>query len=368
MPKHILFFADGTWNSPDVDANDDGTPDPTNVYKLFLMVDGEYDPQSMLKQNEQEVARKGTDGALLQIAKYINGVGAGDNPINRILGGALGAGIIKRIVRGYTFISRNYEAGDRIHLIGFSRGAYTARALGGLLVSQGILRKHLTTNQEDAYVYGASAWYRYREEGAKRNNAFGRLLDTLSDLPTWLSRSTLHDDDLAPIDSIETIAVWDTVGSLGIPAFISPNKRLDVFQFADSTLSPKVKLGVHAIALDERRFDFTPTFWDKAPNVEQLLFSGAHGDVGGGYPLRNKESGLSDITLDWMQKKLLGQGVRFSTLRGLPCEPDPHGISHEPWRKPPFSSLLQATREFPPDLARHDSVALRNAATHTNPP
>jgi uncharacterized protein (DUF2235 family) len=358
MPKHVLFFADGTWNSPDQEDDKDNSPDPTNVYKLFLRVDGEYDPISMLKNQEQEVALKGADGSIIQIGKYINGVGASDNPINKILGGTLGAGIIKRIVRGYTFISRNYEPGDKIHIIGFSRGAYTARALGGLLVSQGVLRKELTVNQEDAYVYGASAWYRYREEGAKRNNLFGRLLDALSDLPAWLSQGKLQDSDLVPIDSIETIAVWDTVGSLGIPAFASPDTRLDVFRLANTALSPKVKLGVHAISLDERRFDFTPTLWDAADNVEQLLFSGAHADVGGGYSLKGNESGLSDIALDWLRLKLIGRGVQLSRP-GLPCAPDPMGVAHQPWREPPFNTLLQAARQFPAYIAKHESVLTR---------
>ena len=74
-----------------------------------------------------------------QAAKYLHGVGDSDNFLVKALGGALGAGLITRIVRGYTYISRTYAAGDRIFIVGFSRGAYTARALAGLIAAKGLL-------------------------------------------------------------------------------------------------------------------------------------------------------------------------------------------------------------------------------------
>jgi len=361
--KHILFFADGTWNSPDKDDNHDGSPDPTNVYKLFLKVSGQYDPASLCKSMEQEV-RLQRDGATVQVAKYIYGVGGDDNPINQLLGGAFGAGVIKRIVRGYTFISRNYKPGDRIHLIGFSRGAYTARALGGLLLSQGVLRSELTDDPREAYINGTAAWYRYREASARKQSFFGRFVEALTDLPNWLDKVTLNPEhDLIPVRDdegfgISSIAVWDTVGALGIPEFAAGGQRVDTFQFADNKLSDRVKKGFHAVSRDEQRVDFTPTLWAGAANVEQMLFAGAHADVGGGYPMLGGESGLSDIALEWMQGKLAGQGVKFDQDRGYPCEPASQGIAHQPWLYVPFRDLLKAPRELA-GLQEHASIDQR---------
>src|SRR6266545_5004879 len=122
MDKNVIFLADGTWNSPDQDEDADGSPDYTNVYKLFLTLEG-TDPVGALKSDREQEKEWRTDG-IAQIAKYIHGVGDSRNPIKRIMGGVFGAGIISRVVRGYTFISRNYEPGAHIQIVGFSRGAY----------------------------------------------------------------------------------------------------------------------------------------------------------------------------------------------------------------------------------------------------
>ena len=122
MPKNIIFCADGTRNGPEQDDNEDKRTDVTNVYKLFLCLAGANDVASQSLENEQE-KRQLKNGVVIQVSKYIHGVGDGENPINKLVGGVFGAGIIKRIVRGYTFISREYEPGDHIILVGFSRGA-----------------------------------------------------------------------------------------------------------------------------------------------------------------------------------------------------------------------------------------------------
>ena len=112
MPKNIIFCADGTWNGPGA-TDDDLSGQVTNVYKMFINLDGVDDPDSALLANEQE-RRLVVDGTTLQCAKYLHGVGDSGNYLVKVLGGTVGAGLIARIVRGYTFISRNYEAGDKI--------------------------------------------------------------------------------------------------------------------------------------------------------------------------------------------------------------------------------------------------------------
>ena len=94
----------------------------TNVFKLFLNLAGELSPDSLRSADEQERVVAGADGKPTQIAKYLHGVGDSKNFLVRVLGGGGGAGLVTRIVRGYTFISRNFEPGDRIFIVGFSRG------------------------------------------------------------------------------------------------------------------------------------------------------------------------------------------------------------------------------------------------------
>ena len=361
MAKNIVFCADGTWNSPSQDDDGDETADPTNVYKLFVCLAGTDLPDTLLTANEQEKELV-NNGATLQVSKYIHGVGDSRNPIRRLMGGTFGAGVISRIVRGYTFISRNYEPGAKIFIVGFSRGAYTARALGGLIASQGVLAPPLTEDKELAYRYGADAWYQYRKKTAPEFS-FSRLWELARDLPGFLSRGSLKDTDFVKVDNIAAVAVWDTVGALGIPRFRG-NGRVDAFRFCDTKLSKKVTMGFHAVALDEQRDDFTPTLWDPAANVKQVLFPGAHCDVGGGYPMARNESGLSDAGLRWMIDQLTDVGVLFSGGQPYAINPSDTGVAHMPWTHSPwdYPGVKLGPRAFPFALERHPSIAARMAA------
>lgn len=355
MSKMVIFCADGTWNGPGQDDDKDGLPDPTNVYKLFCGLAGSLSTDSLRQADEQEKSNQE------QVAKYINGVGDSRNPIIKMMGGAFGAGIVSRIVRGYTFISRNYEPGkdgvesDGIVVVGFSRGAYTARALAGLIVSQGLLAKHLSRDKEEAYRWGAKAWYQYRKKAGA-----ARLAEVVSNLPAFLSRRHLKENDLVKVHKIRAVAVWDTVGSLGIPSYVG-DERTDTFRFTDTQLSPIVKNGFHAVALDEQRGDFTPTLWEQREDIEQMLFPGAHADVGGGYTTANHESDLSDIALEWMVERLKTVGVRFSQPIYTPFSPDPQGVAHKPWKHWPFNRVGKTKlREFKgTGIHGHPAVAAR---------
>lgn len=361
MSKNIIFCADGTWNGPGQDDNEDKQSDVTNVYKLFLCLAGVNDVASQALENEQE-KRLLKNGVVAQVSKYIHGVGDGKNPINKLMGGVFGAGIIKRIVRGYTFISREYEPGDHIVLVGFSRGAYTARALAGMIAKQGLLAKSLTTDKEDAYKWGTRAWYFYHKDSGQ-GHWWTRLVGGISDLPSFLSQRLIKSSDFVSVEHIKAVAVWDTVGALGIPRYHKDN-RADVFEFADTQLSQKVEQGIHAVSLDERRGDFTPTLWDQAANVKQMLFAGAHADVGGGYPTTNNESGLSDIALLWMVERLKAMGIEFDAANCPSTSPNPAGCSHKPWQHRPFKHGVKIVRNFVgKGLSIHDSIAQRILAS-----
>lgn len=256
--KRIIFCADGTWDSK---------KDHTNVYKMFQAID------------------QGPD----QVAFYDDGVGVEGNGIQRFLGGAFGEGLFQKIKDGYEKIASVYEPGDEIYIFGFSRGAYTARSIAGMISTCGLPTKTCDKELLDAVFHA----YRDREH---RSEMLGAM-----------TASVLQP---API---KMVGVWDTVGSLGIPAIwghVDPVR----YGFLDTSLHPNIQNAYQALAIDEHRREFPPTLWTtpKTPvpgqTLEQVWFPGGHSDVGGGYA----ESGLSDITLAWMMSKAENLGLKMT--------------------------------------------------------
>lgn len=348
MPKQIVFCADGTWNGPsdaastsDIDGAAQKDTDlfdgVTNVIKLFASLRGQATAESQALRNETEMQfRDGT--GLAQTSKYIHGVGDSSNAVMKVLGGVFGAGVIARIVRGYTFISRSYAPGDSIHIVGFSRGAYTARALAGMISGVGLLnpRKYDPDDKSEAYLRGLAAWLKCKGVVFQGDKKLSSLLTAIAAFAgEKIADAALRKGDLIPNVPIKSVGVWDTVGSMGVPNYVS-GSRQDFFSFVDTRLSSAVEHGFHAMALDERRRDFPVTRWDADKRVEQVWFVGAHSDVGGGYP--TLESGLSDIALDWMMQKLAGAGALFVTPPMRVLDLTRFGQDfHAPWAKPPFN-------------------------------
>jgi uncharacterized protein (DUF2235 family) len=274
------------------------------------------------------------------------------------MGGMFGMGVIARIVRGYTFISRHYDAGDEIHIVGFSRGAYTARALAGMISSVGLLNRaeYDPTDKNEAYRLGVAAWCRCKNMSL---HGAGRLTDVATHMLNFVGgffAQQLDAQQLIPDVPIKSVAVWDTVGSMGIPAYAG-DKRYDVFRFVDTKLSNKVQNGFHAMAVDELRGDFPVTAWESRAGIKQVWFVGAHADVGGGYSAQ--ESRLSDIALDWMMKQLAEVGVRLATPLTYKPEPLIGPAIHQPWSKTPFALLPRSPRQVASADTIHDSVLRR---------
>ena len=345
--KHIVFCADGTWNGPpapdvpDIDGASKGDGDVgnvTNVWKLFANLKGVTTPDTVNLRCEQERKSVDTSGAVTQIAKYLHGVGDTGELVLKAIGGVFGAGVIARIVRGYTFISRNYSAGDLIHIVGFSRGAYTARALAGMICAVGLLnpKKYDSADKLRAYTLGFGAWLQARGVVFGGGNTLARwFTGGAHEVELFFPKLLLSKGDFVSQIPVRSVAVWDTVGSLGLPLYIKDQRR-DAFSFVDTKLNPQVARGFHAMALDERRLDFPVTRWVPRDGIEQVWFSGCHSDVGGGYP--SGETGLSDIALDWMISRLSGEGVAFG--KPLAIAPDLTHLMqdfHKPWEQPPFN-------------------------------
>ena len=359
---NIVLLADGTWNGPGQSGDE---PQTTNVFKLFSLLAGSDSPDSLplAKEQERELVE---DGERVQIAKYLHGVGDSSNGLVKALGGAFGAGVITRIVRGYTFISRNWRPGDRIFIVGFSRGAYTARSLAGFIAAKGLLDPADCQDHDRAYRIGAALWTSYREQRKESAEKRSLLEGVLSLLPAFVDPSSARADKptqpLRPAD-IDCVAVWDTVGALGVPLYDSGDRRIDVFQFCDCALSGKVKRGYHAVALSERRMDFTPTLWEPRDGITQMLFAGANADVGGGYPTAGDESGLAHLSLKWMCDVLEAEGLRLQARAADVYPGSAFGPSHQPWREGIWKLARAGDRQFDAaqQLQVHDSVRARLA-------
>ena len=366
MSKNIVFCADGTWNGPGEADTDDQNATASNVFKLFLSVSGVDAPDTAQLAKEQERTLRAADLSVVQVSKYLHGVGDSANFLAKLIGGGVGVGLITRIVRGYTFVSRNYVAGDRIYLVGFSRGAYTARALAGLIAAKGLLNPAMFNldDKPTAYRLGSAVWYQWRREKLAAA-PLTHLGDIALDLPGFLSRGP---DPTGLVDApIEAVAVWDTVGALGIPIFNNEHVAVDIFQFADRALSGKVKFGRHAVSIDEEREGFTPTLWDADPaRITQVLFPGGHADVGGGYSNSTGETGLSDGALQWMRRELTELGVVFAAPL-INEKPDSIGPAHREWLKPLWKALPVGPRVLPAGLGLSRSVIDRMQAAAVIP-
>ncbi len=260
MSKRIAFCCDGTWDS---------AASKTNVYKLY---------KSLLTSGEQ-------------IPFYDDGVGANMLPIEKLAGGAFGTGVFQKIKDAYKKIAHVYEADDELFLFGFSRGAYTARSLAGMITACGLPTKNFTDDLVDV------AFKAYRD---KDNRA--KILQGLANCSMYKGK-------------IKMVGVWDTVGSLGIPSVFGAVEPV-LYGFLDTSLSPNIENAYHALAIDEMRMEFPPTLWSSQPapgqTLEQVWFCGVHSDVGGGEPDDGDGStALSDITLSWMMDKAAGLGLVF---------------------------------------------------------
>jgi uncharacterized protein (DUF2235 family) len=273
--KRIIVLIDGTRNKEGEGAN-------TNVAKIAA---GAF-------------IKRQAAGGTAQNVHYHDGVGTEGGWLDWLLGGALGFGLKQIIKECYNFVVDDYASRDEIYLFGFSRGAYAARALAGLIGASGIQRRR------DDEIFEA-AWQHYRVKPEFRlepHKAGSADQRTISAYNSLVAQNEFHE-----ARAIKCVAVWDTVGSYGVPAGLGLTAlaryiALVRLGFHDTSFCTHVAAGLHAVAVDEHRRPFVPTLWTIAKgqhahgHVEQTWFAGSHCNVGGGYA----DSGLSDQALIWM--------------------------------------------------------------------
>ncbi|GKU14691.1 unnamed protein product [Fusarium langsethiae] len=328
-PKRIVICCDGTWQSSVSGLKNI----PSNVTRLA-----------------RSIARSGKDKdgkVWQQVVYYDAGIGSGDlgqAEANRQ--GGTGIGFVGNVIEAYNFIVLNYNLGDEIFCFGFSRGAYTARAVAGLVTDIGIVCPRDLQDFPDLY-----ALYQKNPDGLhfRKSQAYLEWVNGVpakkqsnggSQIPSeW--DSPPHHDAPEPSRFVKVVGVFDTVGSLGIPdlpwtrfnlKFLEKTIGITEPGFHNIHLSPYIQHAYHALALDEHRGPFSPSLWhfptnkDQAPkpakdvkqlwsdweklrdsksDLLQVWFPGVHINIGGGNddPLTDKKSDFEQIALisyGWM--------------------------------------------------------------------
>ena len=363
MSRNIVVCCDGTAN--------EFAEDRTNVVKLYYTL--EHDSDKQITFYHPGLGTMEPAGALTPLTRQVT----------KGLGMAVGYGLSNDIRDAYVFLMNNVCPDDKIFLFGFSRGAYTARAVCSLLRMYGLIFPDNAPLVPYAIrMMMAIERARLLDENNQNTtvedkNAVSRYFQLAEDFRTAMSRC-----DCKP----HFVGVWDTVNSVGWK-----DNPLKLPFIADN---PDIEIGRHAIAIDERRAFFRTNRWipsakqkEHGPkNVKQVWFAGVHCDVGGGYA--EAESGLSKLALQWMFVEAKGAGLivnsdREQEVLGMStgsryAKPNPDGVMHESlkgawklaeWiRKPHYDYTTHKTvmranhgqrRTIPAESLVHESVFLR---------
>lgn len=310
MPKNIVICCDGTGNQFNLERN-------SNVVKLY----------STLIINDRQIGYYhpgvGTMGAPAALHWY-------DRVWTQVKGLAFGYGLFEDVGRAYQYLMENYQEHDKIYLFGFSRGAYTVRALASLLKMFGLL----CPGNEAQIPYVLRMFDRRGKADAHEDD----LLEEARVFQEIFSRKCF----------VHFLGVWDTVSSVG---WVTEPVRLPY-----TARNPIVANIRHALSIDERRIFFRQntvrplklgdelgdgTTSPITQDVKQVWFAGVHSDVGGSY--LEQESGLAKITLEWMLIEAMGKDLLVDPERAKKAlqldnpdsAPNPYAQQHEsltgPW-------------------------------------
>jgi len=276
--------ATGTWLDSDSGSLKGALAIPSNITRLSRCIKS---------QSSDDIP---------QIVYYHFGVGAGGGILDKVIGGATGGGLAEIVREGYQFLATNYNPGDEVFIFGFSRGAYTARAIAGLIGDVGLL-----TTEGVAYLPVVFRDVQHMHDADYRSKHPDLPFPDKPSASSPEYRQELRRRRLTRLNvSIKVVGVFETVGALGTPkiGWLTrlglQSQAMKAESFYDTALDNCIEHAFQALALDERRFAFQPTLWEKLPGNETVLrqvwFPGAHSNVGGGY----NDQQIATITLAWM--------------------------------------------------------------------
>ncbi|POR35473.1 Uncharacterized protein TPAR_04329 [Tolypocladium paradoxum] len=294
--KRLIVCCDGTWMNSDYGFVKPG----------LLSGKGGLQVPSNVTRISRCFKRKCSDGTL-QIINYESGVGSGSGVLDNVTGGAFGVGLAEvsddddddaaRVRVAYSFLCANYRDGDDIFLVGFSRGAFTARSVAGMIGNLGLLTregvehfypifKDMQNWRNDDYADPfPSRPFPDKPKGPRAAEEYRARLAKMG--------YTRVDQCNGDLITIKAVCVWDT--------------------WHDTSLSDKIEHAFQALALDETRAPFSPAVWERprharlTTDLRQVWFPGNHGNCGGGWD----DQGVSNCTLAWMMDQMASVGVEF---------------------------------------------------------
>lgn len=306
MPRNLVICCDGTSNQPAADM--------TNVAKLYFTL--ENDPARQITFYHPGLGTMEPPGALTPAEKFTTVT----------LGLAMGRGIEDDIRDAYVFLADYYLLGDQVFLFGFSRGAYTARGVAGLLRMYGLIEP----GNAPLAPYAIRMMFAINRAQDRKDDETAKQVFTLAARfrATYSRKCQPH-----------FVGVWDTVSSVGW--FAHPTR------LPYTANNPDVAISRHAVAIDEHRAFFPSNLWRPSLEVpsgpkdlQQVWFPGSHCDVGGGYP-EGPQSAQSKYPLEWMIREARAAGLLVNQSK----VDDILGISSN-------SHFQKASVQFPP----HESL------------
>lgn len=316
---------------------------PTRQLALFL--DGtENDLRSKTNISVLSEIVKNQDKDNLYVF-YNEGVGSQGDP----LGAGTGLGINDDIAETYAFLARYYAPGSEIYFFGLSRGAYTARIVAGMVRSVGLYDLNSIPRDEERIKLSKQLYVIYKEKYSSCNDherkvEIEKCVRTIADA----ARDAIHryrashryplipDEPYQNVE-IKAMGLWDTVEALGVVQTVEAIRRdLGGAEDPQNIVNPNhryldqicnVQHIYHALSLDDNRANlFTPVILTSdyvalpctaqeanLGKIEEVWFSGAHADVGGGYSriegngngdFTDRDLSLSGISLNWMMSRL----------------------------------------------------------------
>jgi len=325
MARNLVVLCDGTGNEPKLTGE-------TNVLRLFDMLP---------RTSEQMVwydPGVGTEGS----PKAVTAVGRG---LTKLGGLAFGYGLKENVTYGYQFLIDNYEEGDRIFLFGFSRGAYTARAIAGMLYQIGLLRN----GQENMIPYALKLFWWHHTKKVK---------ESVWEEAARFSGQFCREDFQRRLDEkVHHVGVWDTVKAAGIV-------RGDLV-LPWTLQMPMASTMSHAVSIDEKRRPFRPTLLaPDAPGLQrgdfkEVWFAGVHSDVGGTFEPDHR---LADITFEWtvaaaIERNLIVDETSFDKFRNQPASNADGKIHNMGWKW--WVTTVLNRRTIPNGAVIHQSVQAR---------
>jgi uncharacterized protein (DUF2235 family) len=334
LPRRLVVCLDGTWNKRD---------SGTNVYHIANLVE------------EGRVKEKDKDGKTVrewfQIIYYDEGVGTG--LLDSVSGGGFGIGLSENIRQAYDWLVEKYREGneqrpsDEIYIFGFSRGAFTARSLVGLIAKCGLVCRGAPISPEELWgAYPLPPLPPDPPSGRKPAKQWWKRLAGVPRVPFHPLRDLKLDPwETGPPRSVKTpqnlaeqllitwsrrvrircVGIYDTVGAIGVDMLAIPRLREKTARFHDTQLSSMVQNGFHALAIDEHRANFVHIPWRCAINgnwpddgkIEQRWFVGAHSNIGGGYD----DDVLAQFPLAWMLKECSALGLMLRPPETIQADP-----------------------------------------------